>query len=141
MAKRYTYTVKTPLGKALILVLIVGLAVFLFRLPDMMTGIDGTHQGFTGRKDGTSLRWEYSLLDGTSDQHFSYDEPQTCLLSCVTESGTLTAELRNSDGAVLFRETFRESCEYTLDLIGDVTLHLEAEEHTGSISLQPLPEQ
>lgn len=139
MAKRYTYTVKTPLGKALLLALIIGVAVFLFRLPDTIAGIDGKYRGLTGRKDGTSLRWSYSFLDGTSDQHFSYDEPQTCLLTCVTEGGALTAELRTDDGVVLFRETFRESCEYTLTLTGGVTLHLEAEEHAGSISLRPIP--
>lgn len=139
--KRYTYTVKTPLGKVLILTLIVGMFLLLFTLHGKITGIEGRHQDLTGRKDKTSLRWSYSLLDGVSDQHFTFDSEQTCLLTCTTDSGTLTVELYTDGGELLLSETFHESGEYTLTVIGGVTMTLTADHHAGSICFQPSPSE
>ena len=139
--KRYTYTVKTPLGKALILALMVGMFLLLISLPDKIIGNEGHHQNLTGKKDKTSLRWSYSLLDGVSEQHFTFDTEQTCLLSCTTESGTLTVELCTDSGEPLLSETFHESGEYTLTVIGGVTMTLTADHHAGSIRFHPAPSE
>ena len=137
--KRYTYTVKTPLGKALILALMVGMFLLLISLPDKIIGIEGRHQDLTGSKDKSSLRWSYTLLDGVSDQHFTFDEEQTCLLTCTTDSGTLTVELYTDGGELLLNETFHESRECTVTVIGSVTMTLTADHHAGSIRFQPDP--
>lgn len=139
--KHYTYTVKTPLGKALILALIVGMFLLLINLPDMIVGIEGSHRDLTGHKDKTSLHWSYSLLNGTSDQHFSFDVETTCLLTCTTGSGTLTVELHTDGGELLHSETFQESGERTLTVSGGVTMTITADHHAGSISFGPAPSE
>ena len=129
------------MGKALILALIIGMFLLLISLPDMIVGIEGRHRHLTGNKDKTSLRWSYSLLDGVSEQHFTFDEEQTCLITCTTDSGTLTVELYTDGGELLLSETLHESGEYSLTVIGGVTMILTADQHSGSIHFHPVPSE
>lgn len=74
------------------------------------------------------------MLDGIM-QKTIYPDGDILNLSVKTESGTISIEIKNADGDILFQENQIGTETFEIQVTGKVTVRIEAEKHKGSFDI------
>lgn len=90
--------------------------------------------GYFGNEGRSNWSGSYAMLDGTM-QKTIYPGGDTLNLSVKTQSGTISIEIKNTDGDILFQENQIGTETFQLQVTGKVTVRIEAEKHIGSFDV------
>lgn len=91
-------------------------------------------------------KWPVSIsrtTENTTAKNLSFDiqidEPMVIIVSCVTESGKMDMEIKNTNGSKLFDEADikTETFEVNIDEAGIYTVTIQANKHTGGFQIAP----
>lgn len=96
----------------------------------------GIRIGYTSNEGYREWTASYSRLDGTMTHKIHpKTEPEQYQIEINTEAGSLSIEIENDQGDMIFSETALESVSYEVEFPGTVTVHISAEDHSGNFSI------
>lgn len=86
-------------------------------------------------KDGwSSWSASYTFLDGRL-QHTIHPETDTLQVAVEMESGTLTMEMKDAGGTILFSESDIGTSSFEVNVPGKVVVTIQASRHKGSFAI------
>lgn len=78
----------------------------------------------------------YELLNNTMECMLHPEESQNLLhIEVETTDGSISIEIKDADGAVLFNKENMDTSSYDVDISGDVTAKIVTDAHRGSFNL------
>ena len=115
-----------------VIIFIVIVVVSVLLLSNL--GIGTTKRGYVGNAGRSSWSASYTLLDGRL-QHTIHPETDTLHVAVETASGTLSMEMKDADGNILFSEGDLETSSFEVDVSGKVDITIKASRHKGSFAI------
>lgn len=115
-------------------VIIVVAFVFLLRYLGIGTLRSATRIGYVGNAGWSSWSASYTLLDGWQ-QHTIRPKTDTLHVEVKTESGTISIEMKDADGNILFSGNNIETSSFEVKVSGKVVIKIEADHHKGSFNI------
>lgn len=95
--------------------------------------------GYTEHSGGQLWEANYVMLSGTMKHTIRPKEPQKTLhMEVVTEGGSISIEVEDKDGNVLFDEDGLETSAYDVAVSGDVVVQIEADQHKGGFTVEAM---
>ena len=122
------------LKSAIILVVIVVAFILLLSYLGIGTLRNATRIGYVGKDGWSSWSASYTLLDGRL-QHTIHSETDTLHVDVETESGTISIEMKDADGNIIFSESDIETSSFAVNVSGKVAVKIEADRHKGSFDI------
>ncbi len=122
------------LKSTIILVIIVVAFVLLLSYLGIGTLRNATRIGYVGKDGRSSWSASYALLDGRL-QHTIRPETDTLHVDVKTESGTISIEMKDADGKIIFSESNLETSSFEVNVPGKVVVKIEAAHHKGSFDI------
>ena len=94
-----------------------------------------TRIGYVGNEGFSSWTGRYSSLDGTMKRSI---RPKTDMLhiDVTTDGGTISIEIQDADGNVIFDEHDIGTESFDLAVSGKVVVRITADSHKGSFSIE-----
>lgn len=123
--------------KSIILLIVIIVAAILFmNFFGIGTQRSATRVGYISSNGWRSWSASYTLLDGWL-QHTIHPEtePDTLHVEVVTESGTLSMEMKDENGNIFFSESNIETSSFDVEVPGKVVVRVEADNHKGSFDI------
>lgn len=130
------YKPKSLKSTALIFVTVVALiaAANVFGIGTMRSA---TRIGYFGTDGLRSWTASYSMLDGKMKHTVHPKETQgTIHIEVVTQSGSISIEMKDADGNVIFDEDNIATASFDVNISGKVIVRIEADKHKGSFSIE-----
>lgn len=122
------------LKSTIILVVIVVAFILLLNYLGIGTLMSATRIGYVGEDGWSSWSAGYTLLDGWL-QHTIRPETDTLHVDVKTESGTISIEMKDADGNIIFSESNIETSSFEVNVSGKVVVKVEADHHKGSFDI------
>ena len=95
-----------------------------------------TRVGFSGHEWLDSWSGKYTKLNGTMSKTIYTDtEPDTIHVEIVTESGSISITMIDSNGNIVFEKSDIDTSSFDVDVSGKVKVKIEADNHKGSFSI------
>ena len=91
--------------------------------------------GYIGNNGWDSWSGHYELLDGKMRRTLHFKEPQDIAFKVETESGTLSVEIKDKTGNVIFSQSDVGTISRSISVDGNIVVTLSAEKHKGSFSI------
>ena len=126
------------LKSTIILVVIVMAAVFLLSNLGIGTLRSATRIGYVGSDGWSSWSARYTLLDGWL-QRTIHPKTDTLHVEVRTESGTISIEMKDADGSIIFSESNIGTLSFEVEVSGKVVIKIEADHHKGSFDISSSP--
>lgn len=93
--------------------------------------------GYVGNDGLRSWTARYSMLDGKLKHTIRPKDTQgTIHVEVVTESGSISIEMKEADGNVIFDEDDIATSSFDVNISGKVVIRIEADKHKGSFSIE-----
>lgn len=128
--------VKPQSTKGWILLIVVIVAVVTVIL---YAGISHTRSalriGYVGINGWSSWSGHYQLLDGNMRKMLHFNSSQNIALKVETESGTLSVEIKDTTGKVIFSQSSVGNISRSISVDGNIVVTLSADKHKGSFSI------
>lgn len=79
----------------------------------------------------------YTMLDGTLTHTIRPKDTQEKIhVEVVTEDGSISIEMKDADGNVIFDEDNIETSTFDVNVSGKVVVRIEADKHKGSFNIE-----
>ena len=130
------YKSKSIKSTVLIIVIVVALIATanFFGIGTMRSA---TRIGYVGTDGLRSWTASYSMLDGKLKHTIHPKDTQgTIHVEVVTESGSISIEMKDADGNVIFDEDNIATSSFDVNISGKVVIRIEADKHKGSFSIE-----
>ena len=127
------YKPKSP-KSAVIFVIIVVVAIILLSALGIGTLRSGIRVGYVSHDSLHSWSASYFWLLGRL-QHTIYPETDTLHVEVKTESGTISIEMKDADGNVIFSKNNIGTSSFEVNVSGKVVIKIEADQHKGSFNI------
>jgi hypothetical protein len=123
-------------AKSAILIVVIVLALIATaRFIGIGTTRSATRIGYVDKGGWRNWSASYTLLDGTLQHTLRPNESDDLLLIDVsTASGTISIEIKNEDGDVVFQQEDIDSKEFTVEVSDKISVVIHAKGHKGSFS-------
>ncbi len=96
--------------------------------------------GYMGHESLHSWSGRYALLDGTMKHIIRPKDSQNILqIETVTESGTISVEVKDAQGSTLFQKDHMQTGSFEIPAPGKVTVRIKGDHHKGSFAIQFQP--
>lgn len=93
--------------------------------------------GYDEHTGGQSWSASYTMLDGKMKRAIDLKDTQDMLhVEIVTEDGSISMEMKDADGNVIFDENNIETSVFDVKASGNVVVRIEADQHKGSFSIE-----
>lgn len=125
--------VKSAVLIIVIVVVLIAAANFL-GIGTMRSAIRIGYVGNDGLRNWTA---SYSMLDGKL-KHTIHpkDTQRTIHIEVVTENGSISIEIKDADGNMIFDEDNIATSSFDINISGKVVIRIEADKHKGSFSIE-----
>lgn len=90
--------------------------------------------GYLGHEGWSSWSGSYVMLNGPMKKTL-HPNGEVLNVTVVTKSGTLSIEIKDVDGNVIFDEDNIGTKTYNVDVSGKVSVRIKADNHKGSFSI------
>lgn len=131
---RYQYKPKDK--KFVVIIVVIALVVFVAIYGFGMGTIrHASRVGFIQKAGWNDWSASYTSLDGYL-QRTIRPEDDTLLVEIETQSGTISIEMKDSDGNVIFSESDIKTSSFEIDVPGKVIIRVDAENHKGGFSFE-----
>ena len=127
------YQPKSPKAAILFVVIIIA-AIFLLSSLGIGTLRSGIRVGYVGHDSLSNWSASYFWLLGRL-QHTIYPETDTLHVEVKTESGTISIEMKDADGNVIFSENNIGTSSFEVKVSGKVVIKIEADQHKGGFGI------
>ena len=121
-------------GAILLIVVIVAIVTVI-----TYTGISHTRSalqiGYIGINGWSSWSGHYQLLDGRMKRTLHFKSSQDVELKVRTESGTLSVEVKDNTGNIIFSQSSVGNISRSISVDGNIVVTLSADKHKGSFSI------
>ena len=122
------------LKSTIIFVVIIVAFILLLSYLGIGTLRSATRIGYVGKDGWSGWSASYTLLDGRL-QHTIRPETDTLHVDVKTESGTISIEMKDADGNIIFSESNVETSSFEVNVSGKVVVKIEADHHKGSFDI------
>lgn len=138
---------KNKSANKILIFAIVAIGVVLFILSVAVTVIfaikmfggpsvrSSTRIGYVGNDGRSHWSGRYVMLDGTMEKNIR-PEKNSLHIEVETTSGTISIEIRDENGVVIFDKKDIASEMFDLNASGKVRVKITAEKHRGSFSIE-----
>ena len=127
------YKPKSPKSAVIFAAMAVA-AILLLSLWGFGTLRSGIRVGYVSHDSLSSWSANYFWLLGRL-QHTIYPETDTLHVEVKTESGTISIEMKNADGNVIFSENNIGTSSFEVKVSGKVVVKIEADRHKGGFEI------
>lgn len=130
------YKAKSLKSTILIVIIIVALIVVanFFGIGTMRSA---TRVGYVGNDGWRSWSASYIMLDGKLKHTIRPEDAQKTLhVKIVTDGGSISIEMKDAGGNVIFDEDNIETSNFDVNVSGKVIVSIEADKHKGSFSIE-----
>lgn len=122
-------------GSAILIVAVVIVLIVVTRYIGIGTTRNATRVGYVDKGGWHDWSASYTLLDGTLQHTLRPISSDNLLhINVKNESGTLSIEVKNAGGDVVFQEENLDTGEYDMYVSEKVTVIVRAKGHKGSFS-------
>lgn len=128
------YKLKSKASILIILIIVAATVLIAVKLGGFSSTRSAVRIGYFGSEGRSSWSGNYAMLDGIM-QKTIYPRGDILNLSVKTESGTISIEIKNADGDILFQENQIGTQTFEIQVTGKVTVRIEAEKHKGSFDI------
>lgn len=130
------YRAKNP--KSAILVIVAAIAlVAVISVFGIGNGHSAVRIGYVSHEGQQNWSASYQLLDGTFEHTLRPETAQKSLhIKIVTESGSLSLELKDAGGNLIFDKENIETSEFDVPISEKTAVRIEADGHRGSFSIE-----
>ena len=135
----YKKTIRKPWIFSIVTILLVVLisfgSIFVTRAFGIESSGSAIRIGYVGSEGYSSWSGRYSSLDGTMKRSI---HPKTDMLhiDVTTDSGTISIEIKDADGSVIFDEHDIGTESFEIAVSGKVVVRITAENHKGSFDIE-----
>lgn len=127
------YKIKS-LKSIIIFVVIMVAVILLMNFLGIGTRRSATRVGYVSHDGWSSWSASYALLDGWL-QHTIHPKTGTLYVDVETESGTISIEMKDADGNIIFSKNNIETSSFEVEVSGKVVIRVEADHHKGSFDI------
>ena len=127
------YKPKSPKSAVIFVVIVVAVIILLSSL-GIGTLRSGIRVGYVGHGSSNSWSASYFWLLGRL-QRTIYPEMDTLHVEVKTESGTISIEMKDADGNVIFSENNIGTSSFDVNVSGKVVIKIEADQHKGGFDI------
>lgn len=130
------YRTKSLKSTILIVLVIVALiaAANIFGIGTMSSA---TKIGYIGNAGWRNWSASYTMLNGKMKHTIRPEDTQKTLhIEVITEGGSISIKITDTDGNTIFDESNIESSNFDVDVSGKVVVHINANNHKGSFSIE-----
>lgn len=121
---------------ALIVITVVGL-IAIANFLGIGTMRSATAIGYVSNDGWRNWSASYTMLDGTLTHTIRPKDTQEKIhVEVVTEGGSITIEMKDADGNVIFNEDIIETSAFDVKVSGKVVVRIEADKHKGSFNIE-----
>lgn len=129
------YKPKNTSIKVVILVIAIA-AVIIVNAAGLSTTRSATRIGYTGKEGWRNWTGSYVYLDGTMRKTLHPKTvPGVYHIAVETQAGSISIELLDADGNVIFSQTDIETGEFDVEVSGRIVAKITAKGHRGSFSI------
>ena len=128
------YKLKSKASILIILIIVAATVLIAVKLGGFSSTRSAVRIGSFGSEGRSNWSGNYAMLDGIM-QKTIYPDGDILNLSVKTESGTISIEIKNADGDILFQENQIGTETFEIQVTGKVTVRIEAEKHKGSFDI------
>lgn len=118
----------------LLVVVAAVMAIFAARTLGFLGTCSAVRIGYVGNGGWSSWSGNYRLLDGTMEKHVHPEEGHLHI-AVGTEEGTISMEIKDTDGRVIFAENNMGTASFDVEASGEVVAQIVADHHKGSFSI------
>ena len=118
----------------IIIVIIAVIAAVIASWSGFASTRTATRVGYTGHEGWRSWSGNYISLDGTMQKSI-HPKDDVLHVEVKTESGTISIEIKDTDGNVIFDESDIGTASFNVDVSGKVIVKIVAHSHKGSFSI------
>lgn len=130
------YKPKSLKSTALIIVIVVML-IAAANFLEIGTMRSATCIGYVGNDGRRSWTASYSMLDGKLKHTIHPKDTQgTIHVEVVTEDGSISVEMKDADGNVIFDEDDIATSTFNVNISGKVVIRIKADKHKGSFNIE-----
>ena len=136
--REYKKTIRKPWIFSIVTIFVIVLVsfggIFLTKTLGIESSISATRIGYIGNEGYSSWTGRYSSLDGTMKKSI---HPKTDMLhiDVTTDGGTISIEIRDEDGNVIFDERDIGTESFDVAVSGKVVSIIKANHHKGSFDI------
>lgn len=131
---RYQYKPKDK--KSIVIIVIAVLAILILtHVFGIGTIRQATRVGFIQKPGWSDWSASYATLDGYL-QRTIRPENDTLLVEVETKSGTISIEMKDADGNIIFSESDIATSSFEVDVPDKVIIRVEVENHKGGFSFE-----
>lgn len=121
--------------RTVIILAIILVGVFAAtRWMDFFSVRSGTRIGYVGKESRSSWSGSYISLDGMMKKSI-YPKGDVLHVEVNTESGTISMEITDTHGNILFEKDNIETSSFDVEVSGKVKIRIEADHHKGSFDI------
>ena len=128
------YKVKS-LKSAIALVAVIVVAILATNFFGIGTQRSAVRVGFVNKGGWRSWSASYTLLDGWLE-HTIRPESDLLHVEVETESGTISIEMKDADGGIVFSEGNIETSSFEVQVPQKVVIRVDADHHKGGFSIE-----
>lgn len=128
------YKVKS-LKSAIALVAVIVVAILAANFFGIGTQRSAVRVGFVNNGGWRSWSANYTLLDGWLE-HTIRPEADILHVEVETESGTISIEMKDADGEIVFSEGNIETTSFDVKVPEKVVIRVDADHHKGGFSIE-----
>lgn len=137
--REYRRTVRKPWISLIVTLLIIALiflgSICLSRAFDIGPMRSATRIGYVGTEGWSSWSGSYISLDGTMKKNI-HPKSDVIHIEVKTDSGTISIEIRDTDGNIIFNESDIGTESFDVNVPGNVSVKIAAKSHRGSFSIE-----
>lgn len=127
---------KNLISVALIVITVVTL-IAIANFLGIGTMRSATAIGYVSNDGWRNWSASYTMLDGTLTRTIRPKDTQEKIhVEVVTEDGSISIEMKDADGNVIFDEDNIETSTFDVNLSGKVVVRIEADKHKGSFNIE-----
>lgn len=127
---------KNLISVALIVITVVTL-IAIANFLGIGTMRSATAIGYVSNDGWRNWSASYTMLDGTLTHTIRPKDTQEKIrVEVVTEDGSISIEMKDADGNVIFDEDNIETSTFDVNLSGKVVVRIEADKHKGSFNIE-----
>lgn len=125
------------LTSAILIALIIIACIAAVNFLGIGTMRSATRIGYVEHDGWRNWSASYTMLDGKMKHTIRPEDTQKTLhIEVVTEDGTISIEITDKDGSVIFDEDNIETATYDMNVSGKVVVRIEADKHKGSFDIE-----
>ena len=120
--------------KIWLLILAIAAVVFAVIWGGAVSTRSAVRIAYTGSETRSNWTGRYASLDGTMRKTI-HPQGDQLHIEVETKSGTISMEVRDADGALLFDGDHMETGAFDVPVPGKVTVYIEADHHQGGFRI------